>query len=67
MTAETVFEVYMVLDHEEQNKLYDLVKAHFNSKYDIKKRKRKRLPDFSEADAMRYLIENVVMKKRKKP
>lgn len=66
MKAETVFEVYKALEHSEQDRLYDMVKAHFNSKYDFKRSKKGKKLDFTKADAMRYLIEKVVVKKIKK-
>ena len=40
MKAETVFEIYKALEHQEQDRLYDLVKTHFKSKYNFNKSKK---------------------------
>lgn len=70
MDAKTVFEVYKALDFDEKDKLYDLVKADFNNQYNSRyglnkgKSKKERIPDFSDADTLRYVLDLFGITKR---
>ncbi|MBD0831297.1 hypothetical protein [Aestuariibaculum sediminum] len=63
MDAKTVFEVYKALDFDEKDKLYDLVKADFNNRYNSRyglnkgKSKKEHALDFSDADALSYVLD----------
>ena len=60
MKAETVFDVYRALNNEEQDRLYDLVKTHFKSKYNFKKSKKIKL----KPEMMHTLVMHLLSGKR---
>ena len=57
MVANDVYTIAKALPKEELVKLYDLLKGDLNSTK-IKFNKRKKLPDFTMEDGLRYLLEN---------
>jgi hypothetical protein len=65
MVANDVYTIAKALPKEEQIKLYDLLKGDINSTK-IKFNKRKKLPDFTMEDGLRYLLENHFKKPKNK-
>jgi hypothetical protein len=57
MKASDVYTIAKALPQEEIAKLYDMLKKEVNNGLKIKK-SRKKLPDFTVEDALRYLLEH---------
>jgi hypothetical protein len=57
MKASDVYTIAKALPQEEIAKLYDMLKKEVNNDLKIKK-SRKKLPDFTVEDALRYLLEH---------
>ncbi|UOK42526.1 MULTISPECIES: hypothetical protein [Flavobacterium] len=63
MTANTVYDVFKALPHEEQLRLIALVNEHKLSIEIPKKKKEKKPPIISKEAAIDYLMKNIFSKK----
>ena len=65
MIAADVYTIAKALPNEEFIKLSNMLRSEVN-KSDIKLKKKNVLPDFTKEDGLRYLLENHIIKSKKK-
>ncbi|QNM86766.1 hypothetical protein H9W90_06520 [Polaribacter pectinis] len=63
MVASDIYTIAKALSKEEFIKLSNMLRSDIN-KAEIKLKKKNKLPDFTEKDALRYLLNNHIKKNR---